>query len=183
MANHMWVCPTKNQDEFYNIRKLMPLLVKEFPELNFHYGDVEHDDLQNLQHYINVYNKKIDSLFIMGCYNDCYLLDKHNKSEVVDGLDELGMVELSDMLIDYMENGLDPERCIEIRHTPHFDEVNAVCRWMRWYFGAVVFDEGIHPEFIQPIKDKDKPENWYIKYKFTLPDQNIIKKFKDWFKS
>ena len=32
MANHMWVCPTKKQDEFYNPETLISLLKKEFPQ-------------------------------------------------------------------------------------------------------------------------------------------------------
>ena len=39
MANNFWIYPTKRQDEFYDVRKLMPLLKKEFPQFNFYYED------------------------------------------------------------------------------------------------------------------------------------------------
>ena len=178
MANHMWICPTKNQDEFYNIRKLMPLLVKEFPQLKFYYEDTESDNqYRNGQHFITVRTEKIDYLFGMECYTNCSYVDKHNKSEMIDELDQMGKTDLGDKLIEYIENGLlNPEKCIEIRHTQYWREINAVCKWMRWYFGAVVFDEGIHPEFVLPLSEK--PDN-----KIPTPTQSFIKSFKTWLKS
>lgn len=178
MANHMWICPTKNQDEFYNIRKLMPLLMKEFPQLKFYYEDTESDnEYRNGQYFITVRSEKIDYMFGMECYTSCPFVDKYNKSEMIDELDQMGKSDLGDQLINYIENGLlDPEKCIEIRHTPYWQEMISVCKWMGWYFGAVVFDEGIHPEFVPPIKDK--PET-----KIPTPKQSFIKSFKTWLKS
>lgn len=179
MANHMWICPTKNQDQFYDIRKLMPLLIKEFPQLKFHYETMYSNGRKNIHYFITVNTvvPKNDYLFGMQCYINCSLVDKHNKSEMIDDLDQMGKSDLCDQLIDYIENGLlDPEKCIEIRHTPYFEEINAVCKWMRWYFGAVIFDEGIHPEFILPLKDK--PET-----KIPTPKQSFIKSFKTWLRS
>lgn len=180
MANHMWICPTKNHDEFYNIRKLMPLLKKEFPQLMFNYENINPDESGNFpygEHFITVRNEKIDYLFGMECYTNCSYVDKHNKSEMIDELDQMGKSDLGDQLINYIENGLlDPEKCIEIRHTQYSHEINAVCKWMRWYFSAVVFDEGIHPEFVLPLSEK--PDN-----KIPTTAQSFIKSFKTWLKS
>lgn len=178
MANHMWICPTKKQDEFYNIRKLMPLLKSQFPQLMFYYEDVEDDNgYRSGQHYITVRTKEIDYLFGMELWTSCPYVDKHNKSEMIDELDQMGKSDLGDKLIDFIENGLaDTEKCIEIRHTPHFEEINAVCKWMRWYFGAIIFDEGIHPEFILPLKDKPSLE-------IIPPYKRFVKSFKTWLKS
>ena len=178
MANHMWICPTKNQDEFYNIRKLMPLLIKEFPQLKFYYEDVDQNDgYRSGQYFITVRTEKIDYLFGMECYTNCSFVDKHDKSEIIDDLDQMGRNDLSDKLIEYIENGqADTERCIEIRHTLYFEEIKAVCKWMRWYFQAIIFDEGIHPEFILPLKDKPSS-------KIPTPAQSFIKSFKTWLKS
>lgn len=173
MANHMWICPTKNKDEFYNIEKLMALLKKEFPQLRFYYEDNEYSG----RYFIDVRNKKDYYLLGMECYTNCSYVDKHNKSEMIDELDQMGKTDLSDKLIEYIENGLiDPEKCIEIRHTQYWNEINAVCKWMRWYFGAVVFDEGIHPEFVLPLSEK--PDN-----KIPTPAQSFVKSFKTWLKS
>lgn len=180
MANHMWICPTKNKGEFYNIEKLMALLKKEFPQLRFYHDDIEpngNGEFPFGEYFITVSAKQIDFLFGMECYTNCSYVDKHNKSEMIDELDQMGKTDLSDKLIEYIENGLiDPEKCIEIRHTQYRNEINAVCKWMRWYFGAVVFDEGIHPEFVLPLSEK--PDN-----KIPTPAQSFVKSFKTWLRS
>lgn len=58
-------------------------------------------------------------------------------------------LDLGDKLIEYIENGL---------------------------LGAVVFDEGIHPEFVLPLSEK--PDN-----KIPTPAKSFIKSFKTWLKS
>lgn len=180
MANHMWICPTKNKDEFHNIGKLVTLLKKEFPQLKFVWQDTDPNDQGEFpfgEYFITVSTEKIDYLFGMQCYTSCPFVDKHSKSAMIDELDQMGKTDLSDKLIEYIENGLlDPEKCIEIRHTQYWQEINAVCKWMRWYFGALIFDEGIHPEFVLPLTEK--PSN-----KIPTPAQSFVKSFKTWLSS
>lgn len=175
MANHMWICPTKKQDEFYNIRKLMPLLKSEFPQFKFYYDEVtEEDNFYGGEYFITVAQKDIDYLFGMALWTNCSMVDK---SEIIDELDKMGKEQLGDKLIDYIENGsANTEKCIEIRHTQFYKEIDVVTDWMRWYFGALIFDEGIYPIYVEPLKEKPNTQ-------VPSPAQSFIKSFKTWLKS
>jgi hypothetical protein len=179
MANHMWVCPTKKQDEFYNPEKLISLLKKEFPQYKFE--DCFYEDNE---YYIYVFKKNDESdvyndedlLFTMQCYSDFPYLDQRNsdeKTKFIDELDKMELEDLADKMISFLENdNMDLNKCIEIRHTIFFSDINLINRWMRQYFQAIIMDEGIHPEFLPPIPEGTdyRPKN----------DKEITKKFKDW---
>lgn len=170
MANHMWVCPTKNHDEFYDINKLLNLLEGEFPEFIF-YIEPNNDGYGDFDNYLGVHSKADEYLFSMMCYDSCRMFDK---MDVVEWLDQKNKFDLSDKLIDVVENGkLNVDKCIEIRHTPYSNEINMVTKWMRWYFAAFLFDEGIHPDFCEPISIKPSKEK----------DFTFLKTFKKWLKS
>ena len=78
MANHMWVCPTKKQDEFYNIETLISLLEKEFPKYIF---EIITYSLVNIT-YIDISLKgESDILFRMNCYTEFPYLDSSNSEE------------------------------------------------------------------------------------------------------
>jgi hypothetical protein len=174
MANHMWVCPTKKQDEFYNPEKLISLLKKEFPEYDFSTIAYPRPHLRGTT-YIDV-DRSGHDLFRMQCYEKFPYLDSKDseeKNKFIEELDEMNMEDLADKMISFLENdNMDLSRCIEIRHTSSASDINLVTRWMRQYFQAVVLDEGIHPEFILPI-----PEGQDYKPKV---DKSIIKKFGQW---
>ena len=169
MANHMWVCPTKKQDEFYNPEKLISLLKKEFPQYDF--STIEYSSTT----YIDV-DKSGHDLFRMQFYEKFPYLDSKDseeKNKFIEELDEMNMEDLADKMISFLENdNMDLSRCIEIRHTSSASDINLVTRWMRQYFQAVVLDEGIHPVFILPI-----PEGQDYKPK---AEKSIIKKFGQW---
>jgi len=169
MANHMWVCPTKKQDEFYNPETLISLLKKEFPQYDF--STIEYSSTT----YIDV-DRSGHDLFRMQCYGDFPYLDSKDseqKNKFIEELDEMNMEDLADKMIRFLENdNMDLSKCIEIRHTSSASDINLVTRWMRQYFQAVVLDEGIHPEFILPI-----PEGQDYKPKV---EKGIIKKFGQW---
>jgi hypothetical protein len=90
----------------------MPLLMEEFPQFKFYYednedepADPEEDQYRNGRYFITVRTEKIDYLFGMVCYTNCYFVDKHDKSEIIDKLDQMGRNDLGDKLIEYIENG------------------------------------------------------------------------------
>ena len=169
MANHMWVCPTKKQDEFYNPETLISLLKKEFPQYDF--PTIEYSSTT----YIDV-DRSGQDLFRMQCYGDFPYLDSKDseqKNKFIEELDEMNMEDLADKMIRFLENdNMDLSKCIEIRHTSSASDINLVTRWMRQYFQAIILDDGIHPEFILPI-----PEGQDYKPKV---DKGIIKKFGQW---
>ena len=169
MANHMWVCPTRKQDEFYTPEKLISLLKEEFPEYEFSkvgYSTTTYIDVDKSGH----------DLFRMQCYEEFPYLDPKDpeqKNKFIEELDEMNMEDLADKMIRFLENNnMDLSRCIEIRHTSSASDINLVTRWMRQYFQAIILDEGIHPEFILPI-----PEGQDYKPKV---EKGIIKNFKEW---
>jgi hypothetical protein len=174
MANYMWVCPTKKQDEFYNPETLISLLKKKFPQYDFN-SNLIFDTLgYSSTNYIDV-DKSGYSLFHMQCYKEFPYLDSadsEEKNKFIEELDEMNMEDLADKMISFLENdNMDLSKCIEIRHTSSTFDINLVTRWMRQYFQAVVLDEGIHPEFILPI-----PEGQDYKPKSS----SVIKKFGQW---
>lgn len=173
----MWVCPTKKQDEFYNIETLISLLEKEFPQYIFEIITYSQENIT----YIDIclrWGREGDSdiLFRINCYTEFPYLDSSNseeKTRFIDELDEMKLEDLADKMISFLENdNMDLNKCIEIRHTPFTKDISLVTRWMRQYFQAIIMDEGIHPEFILPIPEGEdyKPKN----------DKSIIKKFGDW---
>jgi hypothetical protein len=95
MANHMWVCPTKKQDEFYNPEKLISLLKKEFPQYDF--STIEYSSTT----YIDV-DRSGHDLFRMQCYGDFPYLDSKDseqKNKFIEELDEMNMEDLADKMI------------------------------------------------------------------------------------
>lgn len=185
----MWICPTKNQDEFYSIDKIIELLENNFPQYGFKFGgDRGIGGTEFNPYYITVNNigknSKENTLhksfFIMECYIPCPYLE--NRSETIDDLDGIGKEDLADKLIRYTEEGADVSRCIEIRHSIYQEELRSVYNWMRWYFQAIIFDEGIHPEFILPLKDKpieiSKISNWSLFKKTFEKSEEYIKESK-----
>jgi hypothetical protein len=171
MANHMWVCPTKKQDEFYNPETLISLLKEEFPQYDI--STVVYYSTTTT--YIDV-NRSGHDLFRMQCYERFPYLDStdsEEKNNFIEELDKMNMEDLADKMISFLENdNMDLSKCIEIRHTSSASDINLVTRWMRQYFQAIILDEGIHPEFILPI-----PEGQDYKPKV---DKGIIKKFGQW---
>lgn len=175
MANHMWICPTKRQDEFYDIDKLISILKDKLPEFNyFNCGIGRYSDSQLPVGFItiNVSKNKVD-LFQMYCYTESPLdaTDSDNKNMTIEDLDKMGYEDLADKLIGFLENdGANPSKCIEIRHTPYSKEIIKLCKFMRRYFQAIIFDEGIHPEYLLPLPENEK----------DVEKKSFIKKFIDW---
>jgi hypothetical protein len=184
MANHCWVCPSRNKEEFYDPVKLAELLNSEFKN---RYGfDITGQGDDGLECVIKVWNYIKGSpasgmvkqvLFSMWCYTD-YFADE-NFEEYIKNLDSQSE-DLGDQFIKYKEQGdMDLSKCIEIRHTGNWKDEELVTNWMRQYFQALIFDEGIG-EFIPPIPDNVSyvPKSAVSHYK-----NGIIKKFANFFKS
>lgn len=112
----------------------------------------------------------------MYCYTESLFdsTDPTEKNMIIDDLDAMGYEDLADKLIGFLENdGADPSKCIEIRHNMYYyKEINKLCRFMRRYFQAIIFDEGIHPEYVLPIPEHEVEEK--------KVDKGFIKKFIDW---
>ena len=103
----MWICPTKRQDEFYDIDKLISILKDKLPEFNyFNCGIGRYSDSQLPVGFItiNVSKNKVD-LFQMYCYTESPLdaTDSDNKNMTIEDLDKMGYEDLADKLIGFLE--------------------------------------------------------------------------------
>jgi uncharacterized protein YuzE len=167
MANHLWIYPTKNQEEFFNVKKIMPLLIKEFSQFDFYYAEPQSD-----KYSIVVRTDKIDFLFDMYLWGELISVDDHTsyRTELIDSLDKKDE-DLGDKILSDLEDK-GKLFCIEIRRTSYHNEINLITGWMRQYFQAIMIDEGIYPDIILPIPDT---EDYKPKAK-----QGIIKKFGQW---
>jgi hypothetical protein len=161
MANEMWIIPTQNKEEFYDKESLLKLLDENIPELIF----TRHPNLQGGD--ILVHNLKKYPLFYLGLDSECYLI---NKEDDIQELDDMGMEDLADKLVYFWDTGPDIKRCINIRHSSYQDEIKLITTFFRKYFGAYIFDEGIHPEFIEP---------WGAYPTDVEKEKSVISKFKD----
>lgn len=170
MANHCWICPSKNKEDFYDIDRLCSLLSNQFPDFDF---EVDKDDGGELwDGTISVYSKakKDDDreyMFGLMCYNPCpFTID-----EVYDDLDKNLNNEKADDFIKINEiYGLDLSRCVEIRHCLMYrTEEKACIKYLQKHFNAVWFDEGTGSEPLMPPKETDKE-----------PKKTFIQKFGEW---
>lgn len=169
MANYMWLAPTDRKYEF-NKNKVFELLHYHFDQYIF---------TTSSENEIEVYRK--DRTKVAG-YSPEYLfsitfvpfpnfVDREDVIGYYDGIDDQDM---SDKLIRYFDN-MDTDISIEIRHTPHFNDIKNVFDWFRRYFQCLIFDEGIYPEVITPLPMIEKTKKVEKKGGF-------IKNIKDFWK-
>ncbi len=177
MANHFWVYPTKRQNEFYDIKKYLSLLKKEFPEFIFKCesyltGSLGEGNPKENYFKISAYDKDGEKYFFtLELYSKFpYIDDSENKMELIDNLDKKDEDIADITLRDLEDNG--ELKCIEARRTIYHREMSLITRWMQKYFQAFVMDDGIYPEIIFPL-----PENEDYRPK---KEKSLIKKFGDW---
>lgn len=166
MANHLWIYPTKRQDEFYDANKFVSALKKEFTHFHF---DLESYS-KNFE--ISVLDKdKETDYFYMYLWSDLpFTTSPEDRMELIDNLDKKDEDLADKVLSDLEDKG--ELICIEVRRTQYHREITLIERWMRQYFQAITLDEGIYPEILFPI-----PEDEDYKPK---PEKSFIKKFGDW---
>ena len=158
MANNTYIVPTKNLQDWKE-DKIKELILEEFPQF-----EIDGDDIR--------YKGRIVTQLVYGdSVEDMLDYDRDIK-----WLNDEGMSNLAIALEELKKLNPDLNNIVSTRHTPFHVEKNSIDMFLKDYFGAYVFDEGIHPEFIPP----DYVSKMTLKYK---KDNSIIKKFGDYFKN
>ena len=175
MANNMYIIPTSNLEEFFDYQKLTKLLSDNIKGIEFTYNEI--DNGKYIKCHITKYddiwdsitmfkNKNISNIYL-NLETTCYLIDR---SHDIKTLDEMNMSDMADKYILLFEDYKpDLSKTIELRHTPYQKEQKEICNFLRSYFKCYIFDEGIHPEFIEPLNEL--PVN--------NQNKSIINKFRD----
>lgn len=174
MANHLWLCPTKNKDIFYNPQKLVSFLNENIEGYSFELiesnpGWGEHD------HIINIKDDSGNSSAIDSRGFEALLIYSasisEDKEEMIKFADENIGEDIGDNLVKYLDN-CELNKCMEIRRSSlRWKDQIYIIKEIQNYFGAIWMDEGIYPQVILPPKDSIKKK----KEKST-----IVKRFKDW---
>lgn len=166
MGNITMIVPTKNLKHF-NVDKVNDLLNSEFPQFSI----IKNDNS------IRIENK---GSLVTNMYFNQDSSDFIKFDEDISELKGMGMNELAEKL--YKLEKLDPDLSNTIHTTYGFSHIekNSVDQFLKEYFTAYIFDEGIHPEFMPP----DYQSKNTLKYKSENPSkgERIIKKFKDYFR-
>jgi hypothetical protein len=173
MANHCWVCPSKHKEEFYDPLELTELLSKEFKDKYIFdilgQGEDGLECIIRISRYVHGLITP-EVLFNLWCYTESFA----NEDDYINNLDANSQ-DLGDQFIKFKEQGdMDLSRCIEIRHSGFWKDEELITNWMRQYFQALIFDEGIY-YFMPPIPETEdyRPSN-------IKKAKGIIKKFKQW---
>lgn len=172
MANHFWLCPTKNKEVAYDRDKLTSFLEKELKQFRFELtaSGLESD---RGKYNIDINDSNGEYITSLYLYTDFSLNEEEVKKEMVDFADKKSQDE-GDKLISYLDE-CDLKRCIEGRHGGSWNDLKLIIRTIQYNFGAIWLDEGIYPEVILPPTDdpntKSKPSK-----------EGKIKKFIDWVK-
>jgi hypothetical protein len=172
MANHCYIIPTKNQEQFYNPQEVLRLLKEEFSDPKKYKVPLQFDlksDIQDDYDVLFVRNKfwQIDYMFCFFFYNPCpfdIVDDMKVRDSVIDKLDKIDN-NIADRFIWYTEHDMDLSKCIEMRHSGHHQEEWMILKWMCLYFGALIVDDGIFPDIIMPetLKKEDDKRKSFIK--------------------
>ena len=143
MGNISFIYASKNKDQF-NKDSIIELLNTKFDNIQ-----IETDFTWNG---IKLYTRDgvINELYF-DC--GCYLLDGNELDKSIKELDVNGQNELSKDLSDLKETNIDMNSFIQKTHCNKFDLRDIerdIEKFIHSYFGAYIFDGGIHPEFISP---------------------------------
>lgn len=152
MGNIGFLIPTQKHED-WNLTRVSQLLQERFPNFTIFIVH-EHNYLEIL---------KKPGLFvkqgtITQLYFDqpCYIL---NYSDDIEWLEERGKHELAQKLSILQKLNPNLETgAIQMTHGVHFKYRCSVEKFIKEYFKAYSFDEGIHPEYMPPDY-KFKPEN------------------------
>jgi hypothetical protein len=169
MGNITVIVPTSKIEDF-NVGRVSEILKKEFPQFEYHIDD-----------------KYIQILYKDGVVTDLYF--DEDSSYLIDfdrdikQLIDDDRIELAEKLKDLDDMSPDLSKTLHTtygRGVSHdYIEKNSIDQFLKDYFVAYIFDEGIHPEFIPP----DYKSNKTLKYKEENPSgsDRIIKTFKKFF--
>jgi hypothetical protein len=155
MGNISFIVPTIRKENF-NIDKVSELLKENFPNLTF---DV---DLKFNQIRVRNDNGLVTDIFFN---QECHVL---NFDRDIKELIDAGKTELAEKLKKLKSMNPDLNNCIQTTYgsgkaiQTKFD----IDYFLKDYFQAYVFDEGIHPEFITP--DYKQPKTSKIKKFFNF---------------
>lgn len=155
MANITYIVPTSNIED-WNEDKVKKLILSEFPQFSFDGSSIK-------------YKGREITYFIFGDSVE-YILDYENDIKY---LNERGMSDLAEKLEKLKEINPDLNNVVSTRHSGFYREKNSIDMFLKDYFNAYVFDEGIHPEFIPPD---------YIPTMTLKNKKSFLKGFKDFFK-
>jgi hypothetical protein len=166
MGNMTMIVPTENLQEF-NVDKVCDLLNLEFPQFTI----VEFDDE------IRVENKGMVVTELYFHQDSSHMI---NFDEDISELQGMGMNDLADKLYELEKMNPDLSNTLFTTYGGSHLEKNSVDQFLREYFKAYIFDEGIHPEFMPP----DYQSKMTLKYKDQNPTgtRKFLKHFKDYFR-
>jgi hypothetical protein len=165
MGNLSFIVPTKNVEDF-NIDKVFELLTEQFKDLYFEL-DYDNKSIQVRK------MKDINSNLITDLYfnQDCYILDYDEDIETLKTASEEAKengYDRTEFYLDQIEGlrklkELNPDLDNVIQTTYGYgwemDLKHDIDFFLKDYFYAYLFDEGIHPEYMGPeYKRKTKPE-------------------------
>lgn len=143
MGNLSFIVPTKNLDKF-NREDIFKLLVKEFPKITF----------EHLEEF-NQINVRKNGELATNLYfeQECYILDYEEDIKWLSENEE-GNEGLAEKLGKLKEINPDLKKCIQATYGTGMNHTVSV-KWdveyfIKDYFVAYIFDEGIHPEYIPP---------------------------------
>lgn len=171
MGNLSFIVPTKNVEDF-NIDKVYSLLKVNFIDLHFDLIH-EYESIQVRK------SKKNDSALVMDLYfnQDCYILeydkDIEYLKEISEETKEMGF-DKTDFYLDQIEGlkklkELNPDLDNILQTTygtgAEMDLKHDIDFFLKDYFYAYLFDEGIHPEYMSPdYKRKPKSKSFIKKF-------------------
>ena len=146
MGNLSFVVPTQKLDD-YNIDKIFDLLKNNFKEVKI-------EKLEDWNEIVIHSENGKDLLFNLYFNQECYLL---NFDEDIKELIILNHKNLADKLEDLKKLNPDLNNTISISYgslvgySHKYKHIrSSILYFLKDYFYAYIFDEGIHPEYIEP---------------------------------
>lgn len=125
MANHLWLCPTKNKETFYDPYKLLSFL--DYNIINYHFtieteGTISHPDfnIDGLKSscYISAADSRGRWATDMLIYSNCTM---QNRQEIIQCADKKSE-DTGDNLIKYLDE-CNLNKCMEIRHSGRIKDI------------------------------------------------------------
>lgn len=157
MGNITFIVPTQNL-EYFNIDKIKELLKEEFKNL----------DIKQEKEWDHIRVMKGDLLVTVMYFNqECYILNFEDDisciKEELKHLAEEKRKHLITKLEELRDLNPDLNNCIQMTYGKGsfetFEFKNDVEFFLQKYFQSYIFDEGIHPEFIDPTYERNSKKS------------------------
>lgn len=166
MGNITMIVPTQHTKDL-NVSFVEGILKNEFPQFTYITGS---DHIQVIYK-----NMVVTDMYFNE--DSSYMINFDNN---IEELEELEMYDLANKLRELKSINPDLKKTLHTTHSGFQLEKNSIEQFLKDYFKAYIFDEGIHPEFIPP----DYQSKNTLQYKKENPSTGtkIVKNFKDFFK-